>query len=264
MCQIVSLFPRAVPLPMYTAVCPMREVLTRAFRERGSSTRAGGRPFLIIVSLQHSTNSDWVGVLISTVCPLPRHGHFPSALHATSTCTGMSAQPPTDIRLRFADTFASANKVFCRWPCARGFLPALPENGFYEDHTTLVVILCTLQQSFPCQLLLFQCWGPCGILHWTLHTETCSRKRHTEGKTPRHAKFWYPCRDLCCVIYCHSKVFMVQATRLYNLVCNLGNTCGLFRGTWECVCLCVCYIYINVFFFWGGGAILWSPPFSWY
>jgi hypothetical protein len=24
----------------------------------------------------------------------------------------------------------------------------------------------------------------------------------------------------CCVIYCYSKVFMVQATRLYNLICN--------------------------------------------
>jgi hypothetical protein len=35
----------------------------------------------------------------------------------------------------------------------------------------------------------------------------------------------------CCVIYCHSKVFMVQATRLCNLICGLGNTCGLFRGT---------------------------------
>jgi hypothetical protein len=34
-----------------------------------------------------------------------------------------------------------------------------------------------------------------------------------------------------CVIYCHSKVFMVQATRLCNLICGLGNTCGLFRGT---------------------------------
>ncbi len=26
----------------------------------------------------------------------------------------------------------------------------------------------------------------------------------------------------CCVIYCHSKVFMVQATRLCNLICSLG------------------------------------------
>jgi hypothetical protein len=39
-------------------------------------------------------------------------------------------------------------------------LSGLPENGFHEDHTTLVVILCTLQQSFPYRLLLFQCWGP--------------------------------------------------------------------------------------------------------
>ena len=34
-----------------------------------------------------------------------------------------------------------------------------------------------------------------------------------------------------CAIYFHSKVFMVQATRLWNLICGLGNTCGLFRGT---------------------------------
>ncbi len=64
-----------------------------------------------------------------------------------------------------------------------------------SDHVTLVVILCTLQQSFPYQLLLFQCWGPCCILHWTIHTETWSHKRYTEGKTPKHSKFWYPCRD---------------------------------------------------------------------
>jgi hypothetical protein len=54
---------------------------------------------------------------------------------------------------------------------------------------------------------------------------------------------------LVCVIYCHSKVFMVQATRLCNLICDLGNTWGLFLGTWECVCLCVCvFIYIYFFF----------------
>ena len=33
------------------------------------------------------------------------------------------------------------------------------------------------------------------------------------------------------MIYCHSKVFMVQATRLYSLICNLVDTCGLFRCT---------------------------------
>jgi hypothetical protein len=35
---------------MHTAVWPMREVVTRAFRKSGSSTRVGGRPFLIIAS----------------------------------------------------------------------------------------------------------------------------------------------------------------------------------------------------------------------
>jgi hypothetical protein len=127
----------ARPVWRLSKFCPMREVVTRAFRKSGSSTRAGGRPFLIIASLQNSTNSAWVGVLISTVCPLPRHGRFPSALPAASTCTGVSAQPPTEIRLRFADAFASASKVFCR--AMRGCLPALPENGSYQDHATLVV-----------------------------------------------------------------------------------------------------------------------------
>ncbi len=36
-----------------------------------------------------------------------------------------------------------------------GFRPALPENGFYEDHTMLIVILSTLWH------LLFQSW-----VHW--------------------------------------------------------------------------------------------------
>jgi hypothetical protein len=71
-----------------------------------------------------------------------------SALPAVSTCTGVSAQPPTEIRLRFADVFASVSKVFFVAGHSSRILPALPENGFYEDHATLVVILCTLQQSF--------------------------------------------------------------------------------------------------------------------
>ena len=110
--KVVSLFPRAFPLPMHTAVWPIREVVTRAFRKSGLSTRAGERPHLIIASLQHSTNSAWVGGLVRTVCPLPRHGRFPSALPPATRSTGVSAQPPTDIRLRFADAFASASKVF--------------------------------------------------------------------------------------------------------------------------------------------------------
>ncbi len=46
---------------------------------------------------------------------------------------------------------------------------------------------------------------------------------------PQHFVPWVS--PTLCVIYCHSKVFMVQATRLCNLICGLGNTCGLFRGT---------------------------------
>ncbi len=48
--KVVSLFLKALPLPMHTVVWPIREVVTRAFRKRGSSTRVGGRPFLIIAS----------------------------------------------------------------------------------------------------------------------------------------------------------------------------------------------------------------------
>jgi hypothetical protein len=39
--------------------------------------------------------------------------------------------------LRFADAFTSASKDFLSLSM-RGFLPTLPENGFYEDHATLV------------------------------------------------------------------------------------------------------------------------------
>jgi hypothetical protein len=76
----------------------------------------------------------------------------------------MSIQPSTDIRLRFADAFASANKVCLSLVMCPGFLPVLPRNVFYEDHTMLVVIFCTVRQSFPYQLL-FQCWDPYDILH---------------------------------------------------------------------------------------------------
>ena len=97
---------------------------------------------------------------------VPRHGRFTSVLPTATRTTGVSSWPPTDIRLRFPDTTTSWIKVFCRLSCAHGFLPALPKNAFNEDHTMLVVILCTVWQSFPCQLF-FQCWGPSDILHWT-------------------------------------------------------------------------------------------------
>ncbi len=85
-------------------------------------------------------------------------------------------------------------ECFCLSPCSRGFLPALPRNVFYEDRAMLVVILCTVRQSFPFQLL-FQCWDPYDILHWTFHTDTFCHNKHTQGKLPGHTKFWYPCRD---------------------------------------------------------------------
>jgi hypothetical protein len=56
---------------------------------------------------------------------------------------------------------------------------------------------------------------------------------------------------------------MVQATRLHNLICNLGDTCGLFRCTWECVCLCVCVLYIYIYMSvgpWNRGGCRASPP----
>ncbi len=73
-------------------------------------------------------------------------------------------------------------------------MPALPRNVFYEDHTILVVILYTVWQSFPCQLL-FQCWDPYDILHWTFHNDTFCLNKHTQGKLSGHIKFWYPSRD---------------------------------------------------------------------
>ncbi len=60
-------------------------------------------------------------------------------------------------------------------------------------------------------------------------------------------------KNTCCVIYCHSKVFMVQATRLCNLICVsvIRAVCSVVH---ERVCVCVCvfiYIYILFFYFFG-------------
>jgi hypothetical protein len=58
----------------------------------------------------------------------------------------------------------------------------------------------------------------------------------------------------CCVIYCHSKVFTVQATRLYSLICSLVDTWSVPLYVrvcaFVCVCVCVCTCF---FFFWRGG-----------
>jgi hypothetical protein len=59
------------------------------------------------------------------------------------------------------------------------------------------------------------------------------KQRRKFKAVKKNAKRWPSKKNgaSVCVIYCHSKVFMVQATRLYNLICILGDTCGLFRGT---------------------------------
>ncbi len=78
----------------------------------------------------------------------------------------------------------------------------VPRQNWYPhpcpSDTMLVVILCTVRHSFPWQLF-FQCWNPYDILHWTFHTDTFCRNKHTQGKLPGHTKFldkfWYPSRD---------------------------------------------------------------------
>jgi hypothetical protein len=57
--------------------------------------------------------------------------------------------------------------------------PALPKNGFYSGHAMLIVILHTLQQPFPCKLLLSKCWGPCGIRRKPPPTDIFFHKRHS-------------------------------------------------------------------------------------
>jgi hypothetical protein len=101
-------------------------------------------------------------------------------------------QPTSDCVLTIQPLLEA--KCFCPSPCTHGFLSTLSTNVFYEDHTMLVVILCTVRQSFPYQLF-FSCWDPYSILYWTFHTDTFCHNKHTQGKLPGHTKFWYPSRD---------------------------------------------------------------------
>ncbi len=50
----------------------------------------------------------------------------------------------------------------------------------------------------------------------------------------------------CCVIYCHSKVFMVQGTRLYNPICNLVDTWSVPLYVRVFVFVCVCFFLFIV------------------
>jgi hypothetical protein len=60
--------------------------------------------------------------------------------------------------------------------------PVLSKNGFYSGYVMLIVILHTLRQPFPFQLLLSKCWGPCDIRSNPPPTDTIFHKRHTQGK----------------------------------------------------------------------------------
>jgi hypothetical protein len=70
------------------------------------------RPFLIISSLQDSSNSGWVAYFVSVVYPLSRHGYFPSAWSCPYRSTELSVCPPTNIRCRFLDVSSSGSNVF--------------------------------------------------------------------------------------------------------------------------------------------------------
>jgi hypothetical protein len=59
----------------------------------------------------------------------------------------------------------------CVCVCACVYPDYVDTHTFYADHVMLTVILRTLRQSFPCQLL-FQCWGPCNIRPTPPHTDT--------------------------------------------------------------------------------------------
>jgi hypothetical protein len=58
-------------------------------------------------------------------------------------------------------------------------------NVFYEDLSMLVMIQYTVWQSFLWQLI-FQCWDPCVILNWTIHSDTFCHNKHTQRSSWTH------------------------------------------------------------------------------
>jgi hypothetical protein len=114
--NVLSLFPSAVPLPMHTADCPIRAVVTRPFRKRGSSTTEGLRPHLIIASLQYSWNSAWLGLYV--------------------------LQPPSgSVCSMYPLMQAMTSYHIASWRVLR---LVLPKNGFSSGLTMLIVIRHTL------------------------------------------------------------------------------------------------------------------------
>ncbi len=70
-------------------------------------------------------------------------------------------------------------RTSCHIASWRVLRSALPKKGFYSGHVMLIVILHTLRQPFPCQLLLSTCWGPCDIRRKPPPTDTFFQKRHS-------------------------------------------------------------------------------------
>jgi hypothetical protein len=68
-------------------------------------------------------------------------------------------------------------RTSCHMVSWRVLRSALSKNGFYSDHAMLIVILHTLRQPFPCQLLLSKCWGPCDIRRKPPPTDTFPEKK---------------------------------------------------------------------------------------
>ncbi len=85
-------------------------------------------------------------------------------------------------------------RTSCHIASWRVLRTVLSKNGFYSGHTMLIVILHTLRQPFPCQLLLSKCWGPCDIWRKPPVIDTFFHKRHTQGKLLKSTMSWSPCR----------------------------------------------------------------------
>jgi hypothetical protein len=144
-------------------------------------------------SLQHSSNSVWLGYFVSTVSPLPRYWRFTSALPSPHRSTTLSEYPPTTIRLSFFDVSVDVRKDFL-------------------SHYILVRIsVCTVKKrvlfgtrDVDCDsvhtettlslLLLSKCWGPCDIRRKSPVADTFFHKRHIQGKLLESDMSWRPCR----------------------------------------------------------------------
>jgi hypothetical protein len=110
-------------------------------------------------ALTKSSTTDQISFLTPASMSLRQHClSIAKALECTGTMMGafhrnyLLQRDPQECRHNLPPTTGSVlpmhallqTKSFCRSSCASGFLPELPRNVFYEDHSMLVVILCTV------------------------------------------------------------------------------------------------------------------------